>query len=241
MRVRLDKYLANMGLGSRKEVKDFISKGLVAVNGQIETLAKKIVDTEDEISLNNEIIAYQAYVYYMLNKPKGVITATRDRRDTVLDLLDDDDRKREVFPVGRLDKDTTGLLLITDDGRLAHELLSPKKKVPKTYEAVVDNDLSSDDVEAFQKGFYLEPEKVLTQAAHLEILEDRLARVTIMEGKYHQVKRMFAFCGKEVIELRRLSMGPLHLDDQLGEGEYRPLNEEEINLLKQVGEGTDEL
>lgn len=240
MRVRLDKYLANMGVGSRKEVKEYIRKGLVAVNGQVETLAKRIVDTDDEISLNNEIIGYQAYVYFMLNKPKGVITATRDRRDTVLDLLDEEDRKRDVFPVGRLDMDTTGLLLITDDGRLAHELLSPKKKVPKTYLALVDKSLDEKDIQAFQKGFYLEPEKVLTQAADLEILEEKLARVTIVEGKYHQVKRMFAFCGKEVIELRRISMGKLMLDESLKEGEYRPLDEEEINLFKEVGEGTEE-
>lgn len=236
MKIRLDKYLANMGVGSRKEVKDYIKKGLVKVNGEIQTLAKLNIDTEDEISLNNEILTYQEYVYFMMNKPEDTISATKDRRRTVIDLLDEKDQKRSVFPVGRLDKDTTGLLLLTDDGRLAHDLLSPKNDIEKVYEAQLDQKLDPKDVEAFQEGFYLKPENILTKPAKLEILEEKRARVSIVEGKYHQVKRMFAQCGKEVLALKRLAMGSLVLDENLEIGTYRELTQEEIDSLKDLAQ-----
>ena len=234
MKIRLDKYLANMGLGSRKEVKDFISQGLVTVDGEVECTPKRIVDSESEVRIKDELLSYQEYSYYMLNKPKGFISATRDNRDTVLDLIAERDLRKGLFPVGRLDKDTTGLLLITNDGRLGHELLSPKKNVPKSYEATLDRPLVREDISAFRKGFFLEPEGILTKPAQLTILEDYRAKVTIVEGKYHQVKRMFSFCSKEVVELKRVSMGSLVLDPALEEGAYRPLTDEELQALREL-------
>lgn len=232
MKMRLDKYLSNMGVGSRKEVKAMIQKNMVTVNGAVVTVPKKIVDTEDDITVSGEAIAFQAYVYLMLNKPQGVISATRGREETVLDLVPESYRHRDLFPVGRLDKDTVGLLLITDDGRLGQQLLSPKNHVAKRYLATVDADIPESAPAAFQAGFDLEPEGVHTKPADLAILDARRAIVTIHEGKYHQVKRMFAFVGTEVIHLKRLSMGSLALDESLAEGEIRELTEDEIAALQ---------
>lgn len=239
MRIRLDKLLANMGIGSRKEVKEYIVKGHVRVNGKVELSPKKIICTElDQITLDDRIIEYQKYVYYMLNKPDGVISATRDRRTTVLDLINDEDKRDALYPVGRLDIDTTGLLLITDDGRLGHKLLSPKNDIKKVYLAEVDEKLSEEDVEKFSKGFLLQPENIYTKDAKLEILQDQLGKVTISEGKYHQVKRMFEKCGKAVLRLKRISMGSLILDNGLEEGEYRPLTDDEKEkLFSLIGRG----
>lgn len=232
MKMRLDKYLSNMGVGSRKEVKAMIQKNMVTVNGAVVTVPKKIVDTEDDITVSGEAIAFQAYVYLMLNKPQGVISATRGREETVLDLVPESYRHRDLFPVGRLDKDTVGLLLISDDGRLGQQLLSPKNHVAKSYLATVDADIPESAPAAFQAGFDLEPEGVHTKPADLAILDARRAIVTIHEGKYHQVKRMFAFVGTEVIHLKRLSMGSLALDESLAEGEIRELTEDEIAALQ---------
>lgn len=234
MKIRLDKFLANMGVGSRKEVKEFIKNGYVKVNGVLETSAKKNIDSDDQVTIGNEVLEYQQYVYYMLNKPKDVISATRDRNMTVLDLIDVQDQRKGLYPVGRLDIDTTGLLLITNDGKLGHELLSPKKKVDKTYIAILDKELDQSDIDQFKKGFFLEPEGVLLMPSKLEILEPKMAKVTIKEGKYHQVKRMFQKVGKEVLELKRIRMGTLYLDEELPLGAYRPLRDEELHSLQEI-------
>nr|WP_276939592.1 16S rRNA pseudouridine(516) synthase [Helcococcus sueciensis] len=168
----------------------------------------------------------------MLNKPQGVISATKDYSKTVIDLLEEKYQNKDIFPVGRLDKDTEGFLLLTNDGKLAHELLSPKKKVNKKYFARVEKGLKKEDIQVFENGVYLDKENYLTKPAKLEILSDNEAYITIQEGKYHQVKRMFHAVDNSVIYLKRISMGELSLDENLKLGEYRELTDEEINLLK---------
>lgn len=231
--MRIDKYLANMGVGTRKEVKDYISKGFILLNGEVvKKPAQQVNEKEDKIEYNNEQIIYKPYIYLMLNKPQGVISATKDHLVTVIDLLEEKYQNKDIFPVGRLDKDTEGLLLLTNDGKLAHELLSPKKKVDKKYFAKLENKLKKEDIQVFENGVYLEKENYITKPAKLEIISDFEAYVTIQEGKYHQVKRMFHAVDNEVIFLKRISMGKLLLDDNLKAGEYRQLTDEEINLLK---------
>ena len=239
--MRLDKYLVACTVGSRTEVKNFLKAGRVTVNGKKEKSAKLQINEEtDEICFDGQKLTYEEFVYYMLNKPQGVISATEDpKHKTVLDLLDDLARSKEVFPVGRLDIDTHGLLLLTNDGNLAHALLSPKRHVNKTYLAQVDGIMTQEDVETFAQGI---PLKDFTcQPAKLELVSiDReknqsLVRVTIAEGKFHQVKRMVAYCGKEVVNLKRLTMGTLALDENLKRGEWRRLTKEELeNLLESV-------
>ena len=239
--MRLDKYLVACAVGSRTEVKNFLKSGRVTVNGKKEKSAKlQINEDTDEICFDGQKLTYEEFVYYMMNKPQGVISATEDpKHKTVLDLLDDLARSKEVFPVGRLDIDTHGLLLLTNDGQLAHALLSPKRHVDKTYLAQVDRIVTQEDVETFAQGI---PLKDFTcQPAKLELVSiDReknqsLVRVTIAEGKFHQVKRMVAYCGKEVVNLKRLTMGTLALDENLKRGEWRRLTKEELeNLLESV-------
>ena len=239
--MRLDKYLLSCAVGSRTEVKNFLKSGRVTVNGKKEKSAKLQINEEtDEICFDGQKLTYEEFVYYMMNKPQGVISATEDpKHKTVLDLLDDYARAKEVFPVGRLDIDTHGLLLLTNDGKLAHALLSPKRHVNKTYLAQVDGIMTQEDVETFAQGI---PLKDFTcQPAKLELVSiDReknqsLVRVTIAEGKFHQVKRMVAYCGKEVVNLKRLTMGTLALDENLKRGEWRRLTKEELeNLLESV-------
>ena len=207
------------------------------VNGKKEKSAKLQINEErDEIRFDGQVLEYEEFVYYMMNKPQGVISATEDNKHrTVLDLLDDLARTKEVFPVGRLDIDTHGLLLLTNDGQLAHALLSPKRHVDKTYLAQVEGIMSQEDVETFAKGI---PLKDFTcQPAKLELVSvdpvknQSLVRVTIAEGKFHQVKRMVAYCGKEVVDLQRLTMGALILDEKLKRGEWRRLTKEELEEL----------
>ncbi|MCI8429286.1 MAG: rRNA pseudouridine synthase [Lachnospiraceae bacterium] len=235
--MRLDRFLCETGFGTRSQVKAFLKKGLVTVNG--ETAKKpeqKIKETEDAVFCNGKRAVYAVFVYLMLHKPAGVVSATEDRRErTVLDLLDTEDR-RKVFPVGRLDKDTEGLLLLTDDGELAHRLLSPKKHVDKVYFAEVEGQITEAHADRFQEGLDI-GEKELTLPAELEILKSGAVsevRVTIREGKFHQVKRMFEAVGCRVVYLKRLSMGTLTLDEKLAAGAYRNLTEEEITKLKQL-------
>lgn len=236
--MRLDKLLAHQGWGTRKEVNALIREGHVRVNGVPVTLPKTKVETDDAIAVDDTTVSYQKYVYYMLNKPMGVISATRDRRTTVVDLLAPCDREgRELFPVGRLDKDTTGLLLLTDDGALAHALLSPKRHVPKTYRATLDAPLAEEDIDSLRHGILLLPERIVTQPAEVVREEACVYRVTIQEGKYHQIKRMFAYCQRTVNALERLSMGPLELDPTLAPGAYRPLTGEEREALEMVRSG----
>lgn len=234
---RLDKYLADMSVGTRSEVKNMIKKGLVTVNGEVIRRPEYKVDIEkDRLQCGGRDVVYQTHVYYMMNKPAGVITATNDKRQkTVLDLITDKERK-DLFPVGRLDKDTEGLLLITNDGDLAHQLLSPKKHVAKRYRAVVDGCVTEEDVRLFAEGLKMD-EEWTALPAKLTILSagpESETEVVIYEGKFHQIKRMFEAVGKKVTALKRLSMGTLELDEMLLPGEYRPLTEEELKALKET-------
>lgn len=234
--MRIDKLLANLGYGSRKEVKQLLKGGQVKVNGLVVKDAKQHVDPNKEnVTLNGETIEYKEFIYLMMNKPPEVLSATEDNRsETVIDLLEIEDQVYEPFPVGRLDKDTEGLLLITNDGQLAHRLLSPKKHVPKTYFALIDGEVTDEDITAFQKGVTLD-DGYVTKPGELIILKSGIRSdivLTITEGKFHQVKRMFEAVGKRVVYLKRISMGPLLLDDTLELGEYRELSEEEIESLK---------
>ena len=237
--MRLDKYLADMGEGTRQEVKKYIRRGSVTVNGELVRSPERKVDERDQVCLDGRKVSYAAEEYFMLNKPAGVVSATEDKRDrTVLDLIQYKKRK-DLFPVGRLDKDTEGLLLITNDGALSHRLLSPRHHVDKTYYVEVQGHVTEENRAAFQRGVNIgtEEEPLVTMPARLEILEagQSLSRVrlTIREGKFHQVKRMFLSQGMEVTYLKRESMGSLRLDDSLAPGEYRPLTEHEIKRSKE--------
>ncbi len=236
--IRLDKYLADMGIGTRQEVKRYIRKGQVLVNGQkVISPETKIREGEDEVSMEGRQITYASYEYYMLNKPAGVVSATEDAREvTVIDLIRDKKRK-DLFPVGRLDKDTEGLLLITNDGQLSHILTSPKHHVDKTYYAKVQGCVTEEDVEIFAQGVNIgtNDEEEWTRPGILKIIksgEESEILLTIQEGKYHQVKRMFEAVDKEVIYLRRESMGELKLDKNLKPGEYRALTEKELEGVR---------
>lgn len=242
--MRLDKLLAHTGFGTRKEVKKIIRDKYVSVNGEVVRNAGEKVDPDkDDVRISGQRIYYEEFVYFMLNKPAGVISATEDYvHDTVIDLLEPADSVQEPHPVGRLDKDTEGLLLLTNDGKLTHQLTSPKKEVDKTYYAFVSGRVDQEDIEKFKEGILLkeDDEDYLTLPADLEILEvDEEAEtsevyVTIREGKFHQVKRMFHAVDKEVLYLKRISMGDLALDENLELGEYRRLTEEELAKIKKI-------
>lgn len=234
--MRLDKLLAHMGYGTRKECKQLIKSGYVLVNGVVEVDAKRqIKPEEDQVICAGEEVVYKPFIYLMLNKPRGVISATEDRHaKTVIDLLSDRERRFSPFPVGRLDKDTEGLLLLTNDGKLAHELLSPRKQVPKTYYAEIEGEVTEEDRFAFSKGIVLD-DGYHTLPAELTIKESgpkSKIELTIVEGKFHQVKRMFLARGKRVLYLKRIAMGNLRLDPTLKLGQYRELTEEEVVSLK---------
>lgn len=233
--MRLDKFLVEMKKGSRSEVKKLIKSGRVTVDGRTVREPEQKFDPERaQISLDGQTVSYASFEYFMLNKPQGVVSATEDRRfQTVVDLIGDA-RRKDLFPAGRLDIDTEGLLLITNDGQLAHQLLSPKKHVDKVYFARVEGILPSDVKEQFAKGLTLDGE-VKTLPAQLELLKEgpvSEVRLTIHEGKFHQVKRMFEAVGCRVIYLKRLSMGSLVLDETLAPGEYRRLTDDELRALK---------
>ena len=234
--MRLDKLLSHLNCGSRKEVQALIRAGRVSVDGTVQKdPAFKVDPDRSQTAVDGTVQRYRAQRYYMLNKPMGVITASRDERhDTVLELFPDELR-RGLFAVGRLDKDTEGLLLLTDDGPLGHALLSPKRHVDKVYLARVDGVVDQSDVEALARGMVL-GDGLHCLPAGLEPLEDgRVCLVTLREGKYHQVKRMMAARGKPVTYLKRLSMGPLRLDAALAPGEWRPLTREEVLSLSRFG------
>ena len=233
--MRLDKYLTEMGIGSRSEVKQGIRKGFARVNGETAVRPEFKVDEKDRVTWKGTPVDFVAYEYIMLNKPAGVVSATEDKRDrTVLDLVKDA-RRKDLFPVGRLDKDTEGLLLLTNDGKLAHRLLSPKHHVAKVYYDRVQGVMTEADVQRFKEGFAVDDE-LTALPAELEILsvcegDTCEIRLKIFEGKFHQVKRMVQAAGKEVLYLKRLSMGPLVLDAALAPGEYRSLTEKEQEAL----------
>ncbi|MBB6634018.1 pseudouridine synthase [Cohnella thailandensis] len=272
--IRLDKMLGNLGYGTRSGIKVLVKQGAISVNGARAKDPGMQIDPEaDEVYLDGEKIVYRDTVYVLLNKPAGYVSATEDRRDrTVLELLDEEMNVFAPFPVGRLDKDTEGLLLLTNDGKLSHELLSPRKHVPKTYRALVEGEVGESDVALFREGVTLD-DGYRTLPAELSIVAlgtngalpdhpdvpkvaDRMGKVpalrgpelkeaiaaesplswielTIREGKYHQVKRMFEAVGKKVLYLRRVAMGPLPLDEGLAVGEWRELTEEEVTALRE--------
>ncbi|WP_314291562.1 pseudouridine synthase [Leptotrichia massiliensis] len=237
--MRLDKFLANSGIGTRKEVKEILKNKKISVNDVFAKDGKIQIDEEkDIVKHEDKIICYKPFVYIMMNKPAGVISATEDNHHkTVIDLLNDEYRTYDIFPVGRLDIDTEGLLLLTNDGILSHNLLSPKKHVDKKYYVKIANSLSDDDIKMLENGIKLE-ENFVTKKAKVEIIcnnsekNENLAYITISEGKFHQVKRMFKAVNNEVLYLKRVKMGSLSLDEKLKLGEYRELTEEELNNLK---------
>jgi 16S rRNA pseudouridine516 synthase len=232
---RLDKILANMGYGTRKEVKALVKRGEVLINGNKVKDSAEHVDTgNDEIEVKGEKLLYRKYIYVMLNKPQGVISATEDDYDeTVIDLLPQELRTFNPAPVGRLDKDTEGLLLITNDGDLNHMLLSPKKHVPKRYYARIEGVVGEDDAAKFKEGVVLDDGYKSMPAELFIIKSDDISEIEVIlyEGKFHQVKRMFEAVGKKVIYLKRIEMGPLRLDENLKLGEYRELTEDELDML----------
>lgn len=232
--MRLDKFLSNGGVGSRKEVKQILKKGGVQVNGVVIKKPEfQVHEVADHVTVYGEEIVYAPFVYIMMNKPKGVVSATEDRRDqTVIDLLEPWMQAYEPFPVGRLDKDTEGLLLITNDGQLAHRLLSPKKHVDKKYWVKIDCEMTNAMQKEVEKGILLD-DGYMTKPGELEILncEKGEGHITIREGKFHQIKRMFQALDARVIGLKRLEMGTLKLDDSLLLGEFRPLTKDEEQAL----------
>lgn len=233
--MRLDKLISNAGYGSRKDVKTMLKKKRITVNNEVIKDGAYQVDSEtDVVKLDGETIHYEKYIYLMLHKPPGVVSATTDARDqTVIDLLDSADQRLNPFCVGRLDKDTEGLLLITNDGQLAHELTSPKKEIEKTYLASIDGKVTEADVEKFGQGIEL-GDGYLTMPARLKILKSAElseVKITITEGKFHQIKRMFLAVGKKVVYLKRLTMGGITLDKDLPVGAYRRLTHEEKSYL----------
>lgn len=237
MAIRLDKYLTELGIGTRSEVKKYIKAGLVTVDGIPEKKPEvKIEEEKAQVCFREKRLSYAAYEYYLFHKPAGCVSATEDKiHKTVMDYLTDTKRK-DLFPVGRLDIDTEGLLFLTNDGTLAHELLSPAKHVPKTYYAKVEGHVTKEDVNLFKNGVDIGKEKP-TKPAELVILSEgdiSEIRLTITEGKFHQVKRMFEAVGKRVVYLKRLSMGTLVLPEDLKPGEYRPLTEQELRELKNI-------
>ena len=243
--MRLDKYLCETGFGTRSQVKDLLKKGQVMVNGEVVKKPElKINETTDQILCQGEKASYQKNIYLMLHKPAGVVSATEDNREkTVLDLVRPEDRKNGLFPVGRLDKDTEGLLLLTDDGELAHRLLSPKKHVDKTYYAKIDGQVTEEHVKQFREGLDIGDEKKTLPAVLTILLSGPGSEieVTIHEGRFHQIKRMFEAVGCKVTYLKRLSMGSLVLDETLPPEEYRPLTEAELEgLTKQRGTDKNE-
>ena len=236
--MRLDKFLANSGIGTRKEVKIILKKGKIKVNEKIVKDAKMQVDEiKDDVKIEGEKITYKPFVYIIMNKPSGVISATEDgKHKTVIDLLCEKYKNYKVFPVGRLDIDTEGLLLLTNDGVLAHNLLSPKKHVDKKYYVELKEPLTIEKKKILENGIKLE-ENFVTKKAKIEIIdkdediEVNSVFITISEGKFHQVKRMFKFVENEVLYLKRVKMGKLLLPENLKLGEYRELSEEEMNLI----------
>lgn len=240
---RLDKMIADISMCTRKQAHKLITAGRVSLNGApARDPAAKALPGIDELTLDGEQLAASAHVYIMLNKPGGVVCATRDKLSpTVLELLPEGLRRKGLFPAGRLDKDTTGFVLLTDDGELAHRMLSPKSHVPKTYDAILDAPCTGDIERLFEAGVTLAPQRAGETAvkclpAKLERTGDNLVRVTVRQGVYHQVRRMFAACGLKVLCLRRVRIGGLWLDESLKEGECRQLTPEQTRRLLEGGE-----
>lgn len=236
---RLDKILSNLGYGSRKDVKGLVKSGSIEVDGKIvKDGSLKIDPYSSVLKIKGEVVEYREFIYLMMNKPQGVISSTDDFRDkTIIDLISDQYKVFNPFPVGRLDKDTEGLMVLTNDGQLSHRVLSPKKHVEKLYYAEVEGEVTEEDKELFSEGIVLD-DGYKTLPAKLEIISsDNISKIylTIKEGKFHQVKRMFLSVGKKVIYLKRMAIGGLRLDESLALGEYRELTSEEVLLLERKG------
>lgn len=236
--MRIDKLLGNMGYGSRKQLKVLLKKKFVTVNGKhITNGSTHVSPASDIVQVDGQKVNYRKYVYIMLYKPKGYISATEDDRNkTVLDLLPDDVKKFKPSPVGRLDKDTEGLLFMTNDGTLNHELTTPKNAVPKKYTAVIEGDVTAESIRIFHDGIILDDGQT-TRPANLEIIshgEESEVNITITEGKFHQIKRMFQAIDRRVLFLKRVQIGPLVLDTSLKTGSYRELSDEELANLKRA-------
>ena len=229
---RLDKVISNQTGYSRKEVKELLKNKKVKVNDNLITRPEYKVDVaKDKIEINNQVLEIQKFVYYLLNKPKGYVSATEDKLDpTVLELIPEEVRHRNLFPAGRLDKDTTGMMIITDDGEFAHDILSPKKHIEKEYLAEIDIPLTEEMKEGFQKGVFLNDG--VCKASTLEIIDSYHANVVLTEGRYHQIKRMFGVYKAKVLELKRIRMGALALPKDLEEGSFKELTEEDLKLIK---------
>ncbi|MGL5440769.1 MAG: pseudouridine synthase [Filifactoraceae bacterium] len=235
--MRLDKMLSNLGYGSRKDIKQYGKEGRIKLNNITIKDMSTLIDTNiDHVFYLDEKVEYREFIYLMMNKPQNVVSATEDNiHQTVIDILEFEDLAFKPSPVGRLDIDTEGLLLLTNDGKLSHDLLSPKKHIDKTYYVEVEGRLTDADIKTMKKGIYLENERYTTLPAVLEIIysgENSTCRLTIQEGKFHQVKRMMIAIGKKVTYLKRIQMGSLKLDENLKLGEYRELTEEELKQLK---------
>ena len=230
--MRIDKYLADCGLGTRSEVKKYIKANQITVNGEVVVKPEQKIDENvDEVCFKSQLICYEKYVYYLLHKPAGCVTAKQDNvHKTVMEYFPEDIRAKDIAPVGRLDLDTEGLLLFTNDGPLTHHLLSPTHHIPKTYYAILDKEVPANAVEQFKEGVDIGDDKP-TLPAELVVLSEKEAELTIHEGRFHQVKRMFEAVGCTVTYLKRLSMGALTLGD-LQKGEYRKLTEEEVQALQ---------
>lgn len=230
---RIDKIIASQGQYSRKEVKALIAKGRIAVDGRVVSSSSEKADPlTTQISIDGKPLAFRRNLYLMLHKPKGYVSATEDRdHPTVLELVPREYRGRNLFPTGRLDRDTTGLMIITDDGVLAHNILAPKKHVPKLYHVELDIPVTEEMRLGFSEGVMLNDG--VSKAADLIKTGEKTAEVTLWEGRYHQIKRMFGCFGAEVVELKRLGMGRLTLPEDLAEGECREMSEEELALLQE--------
>ncbi len=242
--MRLDKFLADVGIGSRSQVKILLKKGRITVDDQIEKNGRtKINEHKQTVTFDNQVLRYQTFYYYILNKPKGIVSATKDNLfKTVVQLLSEEDYRPDIFPVGRLDKDTEGLLLLTNDGALGHDLTQPRKHVEKAYFAIIDGKVTDKTIKQFAAGLTFKNGETARpgELSVKQVKESNTAtgfqseiEVVIHEGKFHQVKRMFEAVDMRVLELKRIRMGNLRLDPTLALGEYRQLTSEELSLLKQ--------
>lgn len=233
---RIDKIIASQGQYSRSEVKKLVKSGRVTLDGKtLRSSDEKADPNVNVIAIDGKALGYKKHLYIMLNKPQGVVSATDDRdHTTVIDLVPKELRRDGLFPAGRLDADTVGFVLITDDGDFAHEILSPKNHIMKTYHATLQRDLTQEDIDAFKNGIELKDGTLCLEAEVMPIDSDvPMAQVKICEGKYHQVKRMFAALGNKVLYLKRVKMGGLSLDENLEEGQCREITDEELKLIKQ--------
>ena len=233
MKIRIDRFLCHMGIGSRSEIKKFLKTCRVKLNGKFEKSPNTQVDIDkDEILFDDEIVIYKEFTYLMLNKPKDYISATFDPKlPTVLELLEFPYSNMELFPVGRLDIDTTGFLILTNDGKFSYNVTNPKKKVNKKYLVTLRDDISSNQIESLENGIYFEKEDFKTENAKVEEISKREIYLTISEGKFHQVKRMLEYVGNKVVELKRVSIGNLSLDEKLELGEYREITNTELEEI----------